>query len=381
MVESPTVVWPGAAPRLTRAISSPRVSGRSYQRSSQPRIRRVPHSSSTKARSRSPVTASGRPERVAVEVDEEVSAPTNSARWAASGSAASSAAAYAAVVSGWRGRSCGSLLRSTADRSRCRPRSAAGFTQGSTALTTPGDVHTFEDGPAPAGPILGRESHDQHHPYGDRLVRRGVAMAVGLSTVGIAPATAAPGDWTTVAKTAEGKMKSKLVGETSTGRKVTGSFTPKRFVEKNGKIFAKGVIRGDVHDQVGRHQDVQGQAPRAGEEGQRHPAQRPRGQQPRRLRRPQPRAGPAGPRRARPHRQPRTASCSTSSPSPVPATCWATCSARWPACSTAAACSATCWARSPTCSTRSSAPRAARLSRLRTGPGRAFACAPALPYS
>ncbi len=71
-----------------------------------------------------------------------------------------------------------------------------------------------------------------------------VAMAVGLSTVGIAPATAAPGHWTTVAKTAEGKMRSKLVGETSTGRKVTGSFTPKRFVEKDGRILAKGVIRG-----------------------------------------------------------------------------------------------------------------------------------------
>ncbi|WP_457208077.1 hypothetical protein [Nocardioides sp. P5_C9_2] len=71
-----------------------------------------------------------------------------------------------------------------------------------------------------------------------------VAMAVGLSTVGIAPATAAPGDWTTVAKTAEGKMRSKLVGETSTGRKVTGSFTPRRFVEKNGAVVAKGVIKG-----------------------------------------------------------------------------------------------------------------------------------------
>ena len=70
-----------------------------------------------------------------------------------------------------------------------------------------------------------------------------VAMAVGLSTVGVAPATAA-GDWTTVAKTAEGKMRSKLVGETSTGRKVTGSFTPKRFVEKDGQVLAKGVIRG-----------------------------------------------------------------------------------------------------------------------------------------
>ena len=78
-----------------------------------------------------------------------------------------------------------------------------------------------------------------------------VALAVGLTTVGIAPATAAPGDWTTVAKTAEGKMKSKIVGETSTGRKVTGSFKPKRFVEKNGTIFAKGVIRGTFETKSG----------------------------------------------------------------------------------------------------------------------------------
>jgi hypothetical protein len=78
-----------------------------------------------------------------------------------------------------------------------------------------------------------------------------VAMAVGLSTVGIAPATAAPGDWTTVAKTAEGTMRSKLVGETSTGREVTGSFTPKRFVEKNGKVLAKGVIRGEYTTKSG----------------------------------------------------------------------------------------------------------------------------------
>jgi hypothetical protein len=78
-----------------------------------------------------------------------------------------------------------------------------------------------------------------------------VAMAVGLSTVGVAPASAAPGDWTTVAKSAEGKMKSKIVGETSTGRKVTGSFTPKRFVEKDGQVFAKGVIRGAFETKSG----------------------------------------------------------------------------------------------------------------------------------
>ncbi|MEO5663527.1 MAG: hypothetical protein ABIR39_09595 [Nocardioides sp.] len=77
-----------------------------------------------------------------------------------------------------------------------------------------------------------------------------LAMAVGLSAIGVAPATAS-GDWTTVAKTAEGKMKSKIVGETSSGRKVTGSFTPTRFVEKDGALWAKGVIRGQFETAAG----------------------------------------------------------------------------------------------------------------------------------
>ena len=180
-----------------------------------------------------------------------------------------------------------------------------------------------------------------------------VAMAVGLSTVGIAPATAAPGDWTTVAKTAEGKMKSKIVGETSTGRKVTGSFKPKRFVEKNGTIFAKGVIRGTFETKSGATKKfkVKRLVPVKKIEGTR--GHRPRAE-PRRVRRPQPRARPAGPQRARPHGQPEPRPARRRARSPVPATCWATCSARWPASSTAAASSATCWARSPTCSTRSS---------------------------
>jgi hypothetical protein len=78
-----------------------------------------------------------------------------------------------------------------------------------------------------------------------------LTVSVGLASVGIAPATAAPGDWTTVAKTAEGKMKSKIVGETSTGRKVTGSFTPKRFVEKDGAVWARGVIKGQFETASG----------------------------------------------------------------------------------------------------------------------------------
>ena len=50
----------------------------------------------------------------------------------------------------------------------------------------------------------------------------------------------------TVAKNANGKLTSKLVGTASDGSKVTGSFTPLKFVEKGGKQQVKGVVDGVV---------------------------------------------------------------------------------------------------------------------------------------
>ena len=83
-----------------------------------------------------------------------------------------------------------------------------------------------------------------------------VALAVGLTTVGIAPATAAPGDWTTVAKTAEGKMKStdrrRDVHRPQGHRIVHADSASSR---RTARSFAKGVIRGAVRDQVRRHQE------------------------------------------------------------------------------------------------------------------------------
>ncbi len=63
-------VWPAAAPIAVRPIASPIVNGSCIHDSSQPRMRRPPHSSRTNARE--PVDAGARraAERVAVEVDE-----------------------------------------------------------------------------------------------------------------------------------------------------------------------------------------------------------------------------------------------------------------------------------------------------------------------
>jgi len=50
----------------------------------------------------------------------------------------------------------------------------------------------------------------------------------------------------TVAKNANGKATSKIIGTASDGSKVTGSFTPLKFVKKDGKQQVKGVVDGVV---------------------------------------------------------------------------------------------------------------------------------------
>jgi len=50
----------------------------------------------------------------------------------------------------------------------------------------------------------------------------------------------------TVAKNVNGKMTSRIVGTASDGSKVTGSFTPLRFLEKDGKQQVKDVVDGVV---------------------------------------------------------------------------------------------------------------------------------------
>ncbi len=50
----------------------------------------------------------------------------------------------------------------------------------------------------------------------------------------------------TVAKNVNGKLISKIVGKASDGSKVTGTFTPLKFVKKDGKQQVNGVVEGVV---------------------------------------------------------------------------------------------------------------------------------------
>jgi hypothetical protein len=83
-----------------------------------------------------------------------------------------------------------------------------------------------------------------------------LVMALGLTSVGIGAASAASGSTTTstrsvVGKSDAGKITSTVVGRTSDGGKVTGSFTPTRFVQRDGVLWAKGFLQGKITDADG----------------------------------------------------------------------------------------------------------------------------------
>jgi hypothetical protein len=76
-----------------------------------------------------------------------------------------------------------------------------------------------------------------------------LTMVAALLIGSQATTSAASGDTadrSTVAKNVNGTLKSKLVGEASDGSKVTGDFTPLRFVKKDGKQQVKGLLEGVV---------------------------------------------------------------------------------------------------------------------------------------
>jgi hypothetical protein len=90
-----------------------------------------------------------------------------------------------------------------------------------------------------------------------RELARPVAAVVALTLtmvaallIGSQATTSAAGGQTadrgTVAKNVNGKLKSKLVGTASDGSKVTGDFTPLKFVTKGGKQQVKGLVQGVV---------------------------------------------------------------------------------------------------------------------------------------
>ncbi|MCK9822301.1 hypothetical protein NOCD_02250 [Nocardioides cavernae] len=77
-----------------------------------------------------------------------------------------------------------------------------------------------------------------------------LAMAVGLSSMGVGGAAAASdaSARSVVGKSDLGKISSTVVGKTSNGDKVTGSFTPIKTVERDGVLYMKGFLRGVIQD-------------------------------------------------------------------------------------------------------------------------------------
>lgn len=76
-----------------------------------------------------------------------------------------------------------------------------------------------------------------------------LAFALLLVGGGVSTASAVGGDTASrgaVAKNANGKMTSKIVGKASDGSKVTGSFSPIKFVKRDGKQQVKGLVQGVV---------------------------------------------------------------------------------------------------------------------------------------
>jgi hypothetical protein len=79
-------------------------------------------------------------------------------------------------------------------------------------------------------------------------------MALGLASVSMGAASAVS-DTTSprsvVGKSDQGKITSTVTGRTSDGDKVTGSFTPTRFVQRDGVLYAKGFLQGKISNADG----------------------------------------------------------------------------------------------------------------------------------
>ncbi|MBD3947533.1 hypothetical protein [Nocardioides ganghwensis] len=76
-----------------------------------------------------------------------------------------------------------------------------------------------------------------------------LAMSVGLTSFTVGSASAAEtSSRSVVGKSDLGKITSKVVGRTSNGDRVTGSFTPIKTVNRDGALYMKGFLRGVIKD-------------------------------------------------------------------------------------------------------------------------------------
>jgi hypothetical protein len=83
------------------------------------------------------------------------------------------------------------------------------------------------------------------------VVTASIALASGGVAASSAPAAPAASTARTVAHTAQGRLVSRISGQTANGRSVTGYMTPLKFTRHDGKIFVRGLIHGVVHNNNG----------------------------------------------------------------------------------------------------------------------------------
>lgn len=84
-------------------------------------------------------------------------------------------------------------------------------------------------------------------------MRRICALVVVLAMclLSAQAATATPTADRQVAHTRAGTLTSHISGSTASGRDVTGSFVPLKFVKRDGRVLVRGLVQGVVHQRNG----------------------------------------------------------------------------------------------------------------------------------
>ena len=77
-----------------------------------------------------------------------------------------------------------------------------------------------------------------------------MALAWGGTATGADSSRAAVAE-RPVAHTADGKLRSRVVGTAAGDRAVSGEFVPMSFSRKNGKLFVRGLVQGVIHNDNG----------------------------------------------------------------------------------------------------------------------------------
>jgi len=85
-----------------------------------------------------------------------------------------------------------------------------------------------------------------------KCVALAIVMSMCLFSAQAATATSRSSEATGASeRAAQGDLRSRIVGATGDGRKVTGSFVPRQFTKHDGKVFVRGLIKGVVHEPNG----------------------------------------------------------------------------------------------------------------------------------